>query len=113
MIETPDQSAAIADVLAERRRQVEMEGWTAEHDDEHDMGELALASASYAINGAEWEHGTSTSAMRLMPPDVWPWDDSWWKPQSQRRDLVRAAALLIAEIERIDRAALRSEGAAG
>ncbi|AKQ30008.1 TPA: hypothetical protein JI225_05075 [Acinetobacter baumannii] len=28
---------------------------------------------------------------------------SYWKPKSPRQDLVRAAALLIAEIERLDR----------
>jgi hypothetical protein len=27
----------------------------------------------------------------------------WWKPKDRRRDLVRAAALIIAEIERLDR----------
>ena len=41
---------------------------------------------------------------------VWPWDRQWWKPKSRRRNLVRAAALLIAAIERIDREQAR-EGA--
>ncbi len=34
---------ASRDMLAERRRQVEAEGWTSEHDDEHDAGEMARA----------------------------------------------------------------------
>ena len=34
----------------------------------------------------------------------WPWDREWWKPTTQRRDLVKAGALILAEIERIDRA---------
>jgi len=38
-----------------------------------------------------------------LPPRGWPWAKSWWKPASLRRSLVKAAALLIAEIERIDR----------
>lgn len=33
----------------------------------------------------------------------WPWPSKWWKPKSQRRDLVRAGALILAEIERLDR----------
>ncbi|MCY2697597.1 hypothetical protein [Acinetobacter baumannii] len=33
----------------------------------------------------------------------WPFADTFWKPKSPRQDLVRAAALLIAEIERLDR----------
>ena len=40
------------DVLAERRRQVEAEGWTPEHDDAHDDGSLALAGAAYAVHAA-------------------------------------------------------------
>ena len=39
-----------------------------------------------------------------MTRDLWPWAASWWKPKNRRRDLVRAAALIVAEIERIDRA---------
>jgi hypothetical protein len=37
--------------------------------------------------------------------DLWPWHDDWWKPKDRRRDLIRAAALIVAEIERLDRAA--------
>jgi len=35
----------------------------------------------------------------------WPWNMVWWKPKNYRRDLVKAAALLVAEIERLDRKA--------
>lgn len=38
----------VADVLAERRRQVEVEGWAPEHDDEYSHGEMAAAAAAYA-----------------------------------------------------------------
>lgn len=104
-------SKAIDDVLAERQRQIEKEGWTEAHDDSNREGDMALAAACYACNAATWmQQGTKNA-----PPDVyaklshplfrWPWDRKWWKPKNERRDLVRAAALLIAEIERIDRAA--------
>lgn len=45
--------------------------------------------------------------VRLQPGYNWPrsWSRAWWKPKNPRRDLVRAAALLIAEIERLDRRA--------
>jgi len=41
------------------------------------------------------------------PPESWLWGPEWWKPSSDdpRRDLVKGCALLLAEIERIDRAA--------
>ncbi len=41
--------------------------------------------------------------LQLSPPGGWPFADTFWKPKSPRQDLVRAAALLIAEIERLDR----------
>jgi uncharacterized protein involved in copper resistance len=93
----PAPSQAAQDVLAERARQVSAEGWTPEHDDQHDDGALPLAAASYALNVIHPDGG------RSKPPPGWPWDASWWKPRGPRRDLVRAAALLLAEIERIDR----------
>ena len=89
---------AAYDVLAERRRQVEADGWTPEHDDQHEVGELATAAACYAGNagGYVWAGG--------RPGEVWPWAREWWKPSTPRRDLVKAAALILAEIERLDRA---------
>ena len=87
-------SPAMLAVIAERRRQIEAEGWSLEHDDLHDMGELARAGAAYALH-RDIDCG--------MMPDVWPWSPEWWKPQGFRRDLVRAGALILAEIERFDR----------
>jgi hypothetical protein len=90
---------AITDVLAERRRQVESEGWDAEHDDGHAAGDLALAGACYAANAAGF-----AEVCDVAGACVWPWASEWWKPKDKRRDLVRAAALIVAEIERLDRA---------
>jgi len=92
------------DVLAERLRQVEAEGWSAAHDDEHGNGEMARAAASYALEHAAWTY-TETPSARLMEAarSVWPWGKEWWKPSANRRMLVKAAALILAEIERLDR----------
>ena len=87
---------ASADVLAERRRQVEREGWTPAHDDLYDAAELPRAAAAYVLNGGNDE-----------APCIWPFHSKWWKPRDARANYVRAAALLLAEIERIDRAALQ------
>ena len=87
---------AATDVLAERQRQISAEGWTPDHDDEHDDGSLAAAAACYALGGQAGEI-----------PAGWPqsWDDSWWRPSAgERRNLVKAGALILAEIERLDRA---------
>ncbi len=87
---------AIGDVIAERRRQIDVEGWTAEHDDQHTTGGMALAAACYAAGRSDW----------------WPrsWSLTWWKPKTRRRNLIRAAALIVAEIERLDRAAATEAG---
>ncbi|MCV3817780.1 hypothetical protein [Pseudomonas aeruginosa] len=90
------------DVQAERRRQVDAEGWTPEHDDEHNGGELADAAACYALSAAGW----STYAAR----ERWPWPLEWWKPSTARRDMVKACALGLAEIERLDRVAASQGG---
>lgn len=86
---------AARDVLAERRRQREHEVWTLEHDDAHEGGELAEAAMCYADPAAHAQLGI---------PSQWPWVAEWWKPRDRRRNLVRAGALILAEIERIDRA---------
>ncbi|WP_175786483.1 hypothetical protein [Burkholderia anthina] len=91
---------AARDVLAERCRQIEREGWTPAHDDRHDEGDLALAAIVYA---------ESAVGYHASCPDTWPWSPTWFKPATPRRDLVKAGALILAEIERIDRALL--EGA--
>jgi hypothetical protein len=105
-------SKATDDVLAERQRQIEAEGWTEEHDDQHVGGSMAAAAACYAMHSA-LEEGIRSGEIerycdRTAPfdefvPKFWPWDKEWWKPKGARRNLVRAAALLIAEVERLDR----------
>ena len=85
----------LEEIAAECRRHVEVEGWTAEHDDTHVNGEMARAAACYA--------DPRIAFFTVDGYFVWPWDRKWWKPKSRRRDLIRAAALIVAEIERLDR----------
>lgn len=92
-------------IAAERIRQVEQEGFTAEHDDEHQYGELAIAGASYA-----WPNPRPLDIIKQ-----WPWDKEWWKPvqtfnpnrkeqaADRIRELAKAGALIAAEIDRLQR----------
>lgn len=87
----PDGASRIA---AERARQVGTEGWTAEHDAQHDRGELARAAACYALKAGGCLHGAAT--------DHWPWHRQWWNPtQDPVRMLEKAGALIAAEIDRL------------
>lgn len=97
---------ALASVVEERERQIYGENFNADHDDKHDGGELAKAAAAYALEAAQKLETVELAGMPPRPrdhPHFWPWASKWWKPGEPRRDLVRAAALLLAEIERIDR----------
>lgn len=100
-----EQSGAIADIASERRRQIEVEGWTPEHDDEHCYGEMAKAAACYAagqvVSAIPHEMDSDRGAAGYR--SLWPWDFKWWKPKAYRANLVRAGALIVAEIERLDR----------
>jgi len=100
-----DERDAWRDVLAERVRQITHESRTPEHDDGHGNGELARAAGSYAIAAAiAAYHGTAS--FHGGPPTWWPWAATSWKPGDPRRMLVKAGALILAEIERRDRAAV-------
>lgn len=96
---------AVVDVLMERRRQVHGEGYSHQQDDTYTNDELALAAVCYMTppHCRVFKNGSSA-------PIQWPtlWDKRYWKPRDRRRDLVRAVALGIAEIERMDRASKRT-----
>lgn len=98
----PPQSVpdSITDVAKERARQINGEGCSAIHDDRWDAGELATAGGLYALDARN---------ASSQVPTTWPWDEEWWKPtDDRRRNLVKAAALMIAEIDRLDRAEQRN-----
>lgn len=87
---------AIELIADERKRQIEVEGYTPEHDDEHVNGELAKAAAVYSM--PERKRYGWVSAF-------WPWDLRFWKPtpENRIRELVKSASLVVAEIERLQR----------
>lgn len=97
-------SNAAIDVLAERARQVEAELWTPEHDDEHVCDEIAAFAALYAMPEAcrDWEMGDKLGYGDTLAEAICP---EGWEPKfgDRRRELIKAAALTIAEIERLDR----------
>jgi hypothetical protein len=86
-------------IADERSRQVSQEGWTPEHDDEHSTGELAQAALCYA----KYAELQGRSSEQWFERD-WPWDETWWKPSPDPiRNLVKAGALIAAEIDRLQR----------
>lgn len=84
-----DERLTGAALIAEERARQVKKGYCAIHDDAHDGKELVLAAGYYLnrVLGAESEY-------------LWPWRDTKPKPCSELRALVKAGALIAAEIER-------------
>ena len=90
-------------IQKERQRQIEVEGWTAEHDDRHTLGEMAVAGSIYART-ATFQVALNAPALPNRTPYDWPWASAWWKPSADPiRNLVKAGALIAAEIDRLQR----------
>ena len=90
-------------IADERKRQIEIEGWTKEHDAEHTNESLALAAVCYAIPSVQRSY-TYDPICKARIPVFWPWDSRYWKPSPENRvkELVKAGALIAAEIDRIN-----------
>lgn len=124
-------SRAVSDVLRERARQVSSELFDEQHDRQYSNYELERAAIRYAGANVtypspqeqadtaklresgdpeadpeievDWNKTKAVWADSKPPvPQGWPWPASWWKPKSHRRNLVKAAALILAAIDLLD-----------
>jgi hypothetical protein len=97
-------------ITEERTRQIEKEGWSAAHDDMHTVGDLIDAAICYGVVASaevrgscaeEWPAEMMTNPLTAL---AWPWEHEAWKPSDDPvRNLVKAGALIAAEIDRIQR----------
>lgn len=92
-------------ISEERERQITKEDWRAEHDDAHVEAELAAAAVCYAENAIVTNNTTMFDTRFMGVPKRWPWEKESWKPSytDPIRDLVKAGALIAAEIDRLQR----------
>lgn len=89
-------------IEAERQRQIEVEGWTPDHDDEHTGGELSQAAAAYALGGHVLTDIEGERELHIWPTS-WDAPEDTIKRKPRLRQLVIAGALIVAEIERLQR----------
>ena len=90
------QSDAILDeIAAERTRQIRVKGFDQEYDRAHEADTLATGAAFYALPPE------ATAWVKSHGIDHWPFGDRP-KRKDRRQDLIRAAAMIVAEIELID-----------
>jgi hypothetical protein len=85
-------------IAEERKRQIEKEGWTAEHDFSHTDESMAIVASLYALPNY-LDRGEYVD-------NLWPmsWGEDWWKPSPENRirELQKAGALIAAEIDRLN-----------
>ena len=112
-------------IAEERQRQIEKEGWDSSHDEQHTDESLALAAICYATPANKLRMVTRSGqddvsggrgdcpvwgSVHYLVPKGWPdsWHPVWWSPghnlePNRIRDLVKAGALIAAEIDRLVR----------
>lgn len=99
----------LEEIAAERRRQV-ARGYDATHDDAHVTGEIAMAGAAYALHAAALPGAIQGEVLarwrRGMAMTAYPWP-GFAPKKPDRALLITALALLVAEVERLDRAERR------
>lgn len=92
-------------IKQERERQISEEGYDANHDDEHDLGELGLAAALYAL-----PYDAQQGGQPLITQDDFinlhivleTGCEFYVKPEPNKlRRMVKAGALIAAEIDRL------------
>lgn len=94
---------AFLGIARQRMKQTLSKGYDAAHDDQHTRGELALAAACYAITTND------ISDKHLIKATIWPFEREFWRPKGTRHNLEVAAALIVAELARLQRKDEREE----
>lgn len=94
------------EIKHERRKQVEK--YSAENDDAYENGQLAESAARFILHETKWALCEKGKAIRDSHKLDAQWQESWLdrfgsnKP-TERQRLIIAAALIVAEIARLDR----------
>ncbi|HGM5924667.1 TPA: hypothetical protein ACKP5H_002658 [Stenotrophomonas maltophilia] len=98
-----DLGTGVKAIASERERQLRAEGFSRDCDQQYREGELARAATAYVqLAAMDLQVGSRKHIASQEPPFFWPWALEWWKPVDARRDLVRAGALIAAQIDLID-----------
>ncbi|WP_299734624.1 hypothetical protein [uncultured Roseobacter sp.] len=106
-IDPADFSPGAYAILTERERQEVEEGYKSQDDDNWSDGTILAAGIAYAISAfpADYFNDPYNDDVTELMENLWPWGKVNWKPKDKRADLVRAGALIAAEIDRLDRLA--------
>jgi hypothetical protein len=110
--EVEDIETILAQIKQKRLRQLSL-GYDAQHDDEHVAGEIALAAGCYAVKAGLlskhytdfWDQFSHEEDISVLSNFFWPWPESLVLLEDLPKEgcLLRAAALIVAELQRINR----------
>lgn len=95
---------AIELIIEERERKADIYGYSDQYIaatfEDYGSGELAAAAACYAMRP---EDRVSSQNTFVPTPDMFPWPDEYWKPtpENRIRELVKAGAMIVDEINRL------------
>ncbi|MBO9380292.1 hypothetical protein GG804_26355 [Sphingomonas histidinilytica] len=108
-------NGALADVLGERLDQIFRHGFDADHDRAHPPTDLPLAALTYLEDALTKLHGGEGYTAPILgtaaeAPAPWPWRDLF-RPADARTNMVKACALLLGAIDRLDSAAAEPDTA--
>lgn len=105
-------------IAEERQRQIDVEGYSEQHDSRHDFRELTSAATTYIdaaiLTANSIEIGNSNEASISWHQDNesfewkylklrWPWEEESFKPTTPLKDLIKAGALIAAAIDRLQK----------
>lgn len=113
-VSNPDQQPSGVQLIEiERSRQINQLGYDVKHDELYNNYELAKAAIAYATPEMFREYPISRAngyKTEGLKPKLWPWDVSYWKPtpNDRKRELIKAGALIAAQIDRLNFEELKS-----
>lgn len=97
-------------IAEERQRQIDVEGYSAQHDSQHNASELIYAAIAYVesakvgVNCAEMGNTNKHEIMRRKTEMGRYYPFGWnFKPTTDIRDLIKAGALIAAAIDRLQK----------
>ena len=113
LLKSKDVKSGIELIAEERKRQIEFEGYTPQHDFEHTASEMISAAQAYlhsadlhilseSFDPSDSWHKTNEPFYWNEVKKYWPWDEKSFKPTTTLRDLVKAGAVIAAVIDRLN-----------
>lgn len=87
-------STGIGLIELERIRQITQKGFSVQHDSHWEAGQMAKAAICYAMNQRDRIKFDAID-------EIWPWSPDMFEPENRKWDLIRAGALIAAELDRI------------